>query len=161
MNRNIFVKEIRVEDFTNYKKPSMFIGFSKCTWKCERECGMRVCQNSALATAKTINIDVDRLINVYLNNPITKSIVCGGLEPFDTMNDLEKLVVALRNNTDDDIVIYTGYKEEEIADEINWLSQFPNIIVKFGRFIPNQERHYDEVLGVKLASDNQYAKKIS
>lgn len=161
MNRNIFVKEIRVEDFTNYKKPSMFIGFSRCTWKCERECGMRVCQNSALATAKTINIDVDRLINAYLNNPITKSIVCGGLEPFDTMNDLEKLVVALRNNTDDDIVIYTGYKEEEIADEINWLSQFPNIIVKFGRFIPNQERHYDEVLGVKLASDNQYAKKIS
>lgn len=161
MNRNIFVKEIRVEDFTNYKKPSMFIGFSRCTWKCERECGMRVCQNSALATAKTINIDVDRLINAYLNNPITKSIVCGGLEPFDTMNDLEKLVVALRNNTDDDIVIYTGYKEEEIADEINWLSQFPNIIVKFGRFIPNQEQHYDEVLGVKLASDNQYAKKIS
>lgn len=139
----------------------MFIGFSRCTWKCERECGMRVCQNSALATAKTINIDVDRLINAYLNNPITKSIVCGGLEPFDTMNDLEKLVVALRNNTDDDIVIYTGYKEEEIADEINWLSQFPNIIVKFGRFIPNQEQHYDEVLGVKLASDNQYAKKIS
>lgn len=161
MNRNIFVKEIRVEDFTNYKKPSMFIGFSRCTWKCEKECGMRVCQNSALATAKTINIDVDRLINAYLNNPITKSIVCGGLEPFDTMNDLEKLVVALRNNTDDDIVIYTGYKEEEIADEINWLSQFPNIIVKFGRFIPNQEQHYDEVLGVKLASDNQYAKKIS
>lgn len=139
----------------------MFIGFSRCTWKCEKECGMRVCQNSALATAKTINIDVDRLINAYLNNPITKSIVCGGLEPFDTMNDLEKLVVALRNNTDDDIVIYTGYKEEEIADEINWLSQFPNIIVKFGRFIPNQEQHYDEVLGVKLASDNQYAKKIS
>lgn len=161
MNQTIFVKQIQIEDFTNYKKPSMFIGFSKCTWKCERECGMRVCQNSALATAKTLGIDVNKLVNIYLNNPITKSIVCGGLEPFDTMDDLEKLVVTLRNNTDDDIVIYTGYKEEEIVDEVKWLSQFPNIIIKFGRFVPNQEQHYDDVLGVKLASDNQYAKKIS
>lgn len=139
----------------------MFIGFSKCTWKCERECGMRVCQNSALATAKTIGIDVNKLVNTYLNNPITKSIVCGGLEPFDTMDDLKKLVVALRNNINDDIVIYTGYKEEEIIDEVKWLSQFPNIIIKFGRFVPNQKQHYDDVLGIKLASDNQYAKKIS
>lgn len=161
MNQTIFVKQIQIEDFTNYKKPSMFIGFSKCTWKCERECGMRVCQNSALATAKTLGIDVNKLVNAYLNNPITKSIVCGGLEPFDTMDDLEKLVVALRNNTDDDIVIYTGYKEEEIEDKVNWLSQFPNIIIKFGRFVPNQKQHYDDVLGIKLASDNQYAKKIS
>ena len=38
---------------------------------------------------------------------------------------------------------------------------FRNIIVKFGRFIPDQESHYDEVLGVNLASNNQYAKKLS
>ena len=44
---------------------------------------------------------------------------------------------------------------------INNLKQFPNIIIKFGRFIPNQQSHYDEVLGINLASDNQYAKKIS
>jgi hypothetical protein len=41
------------------------------------------------------------------------------------------------------------------------LKSFSNIIIKFGRFIPNQEPHYDEVLGVKLASDNQYARRIS
>ena len=34
------------------------------------------------------------------------------------------------------------------------------IIVKFGRFRPNQEPHYDEVLGVNLISDNQYAKEF-
>ena len=33
------------------------------------------------------------------------------------------------------------------------------VIVKFGRFRPNQEKHYDEVLGVYLISDNQYAKE--
>ena len=35
------------------------------------------------------------------------------------------------------------------------------IIIKYGRFIPNQQKHYDEILGVYLASDNQYAEKIS
>lgn len=39
--------------------------------------------------------------------------------------------------------------------------KWKNIIVKFGRFIPNQHPHYDEVLGINLASDNQYAEKIS
>ena len=37
---------------------------------------------------------------------------------------------------------------------------FTNIIIKFGRYIPNQKPHYDEVLGVNLASDNQYAERI-
>jgi hypothetical protein len=35
-----------------------------------------------------------------------------------------------------------------------------NIIVKFGRYRPNQEPHFDKVLGVELASDNQYAKEF-
>ena len=35
-----------------------------------------------------------------------------------------------------------------------------NIIIKFGRFIPNRPSRYDEVLGVELASDNQFAKRI-
>ena len=38
---------------------------------------------------------------------------------------------------------------------------YSNIIIKFGRFIPNREPHFDEVLGVNLASNNQYAKRIS
>jgi len=60
--------------------------------------------------------------------------------------------------SNDDIVLYTGYNEDEICDKIHLLSQYRNIIVKFGRFIPNQEKHYDEILGVELASPNQYAK---
>ena len=157
----MIVKEIHDEDFTNYKKPSMFIGFSKCTWKCEKECGMRVCQNSALAEAKGVEMEIDNLVNRYINNPITKAIVCGGLEPFDTWKDLKELVTKLRLKTNDDIVIYTGYKEEEIIRSIEWLSQFPNIVIKFGRFVPNQQKHYDDVLGVNLASNNQYARRIN
>ena len=34
------------------------------------------------------------------------------------------------------------------------------IIVKFGRFRPNQEKHFDEVLGIYLASNNQYGKEF-
>lgn len=157
----MIVKEIRDEDFTNYKKPSMFIGFSKCTWKCEKECGMRVCQNSTLAEALGVEISAVNLVNRYINNPITKAIVCGGLEPFDTWKDLKELVVELRAKCEDDIIIYTGYKEEEIYSAINWLKKIPNIIIKFGRFVPNQQSHYDSILGINLASDNQYARRIS
>lgn len=156
----MIVKQLIDEDFVNYYKPSMFIGFPSCSWKCEKECGMRVCQNSALAEASNIEIDIDNLIDRYLNNPITKAIVCGGLEPFDTWKELKEFITKLRLNTEDDIIIYTGYKEEEITYAINWLSRFPNIIIKFGRFIPNKKTRFEKILGVELASDNQYAKRI-
>ena len=154
-------KGIQEEDFINYKKPSMFISFSSCTWKCEKECGKKVCQNGTLATTPNINIGVKTIVNKYINNPITKSIVCGGLEPFDTFDDLLQLIAYLRVLTDDDIVIYTGYYKEEIADRIALLSKYKNMVIKYGRYIPDQKEHYDEVLGVYLASSNQYAERIS
>lgn len=157
----MIVKEIRDEDFTNYKKPSMFIGFPSCSWKCEKECGMRVCQNTTLAKAPTVEVEFGKLVDRYLNNKITSAVVFGGLEPFDTWHDLKKIVNALREKTNDDIVIYTGYKEDEISSAINYLKKYQNIVIKFGRFIPNQQKHYDEILGVYLASDNQYARRIS
>ena len=61
----------------------------------------------------------------------------------------------------DPIIIYTGYNKEEISIQIEHLKKFQNIYVKFGRYVPNQKEHYDEVLGVKLVSDNQYGEKIS
>ncbi len=155
------MKGLKDEDFVNYKKPAMFIGFPSCSWKCEKECGKKVCQNGTLATSPDIIIEVDSIVNRYINNPITSSIVCGGLEPFDTWDDLHQLVTHMRASTQDDIVIYTGYDKEEIEEYINELKAFHNIIIKYGRFIPDQEKHYDEVLGVYLVSDNQYAEKIS
>ena len=152
------------EDFVNYKKPSMFIAFPTCSWKCEMECGQRVCQNSTLASASAIVIHERGVCVRYLENPITSAIVCGGLEPMDTYDMLCDMICTLRHefHCNDDIVIYTGYTEEECMDNgwITNLQQYGNIIIKFGRFIPNKEPHYDDVLGIKLASPNQYAKKI-
>ena len=41
------------------------------------------------------------------------------------------------------------------------LKNYDNIIIKYGRYIPNQPSRYDSILGVTLASDNQYAERIS
>ena len=157
----MFIKGMESENFGNYQKPSMFIAFPKCNFKCDKECGMLVCQNSALANSPNIEINITNLVSHYLKNDITEAIVCGGLEPFDTWNDLFLFIQEVRHSTLDDIVIYTGYKEEEIQDKNKELKQIPNIIIKFGRFIPDSKHKYDKILGVYLASDNQYAKRIS
>ena len=152
------IKGLISEDFVNYKKPAMTIMFPRCTFKCSEV----LCQNSPLVKEKSINLEITNIVDRYLNNPITESIVMQGLEPFDSWDDVLELDKQVRSNgCDDDIVIYTGYYKAEIADKIHVLSEYKNIIVKFGRYIPNQEKHYDEVLGVYLASDNQYAEKIS
>lgn len=155
------VKGIVFEDFLNYKKPSLFIIFPYCNFKCDKDCGLKVCQNSSLAKEEEIEYSIDKIVNNYIENDITKAIVCGGLEPMDSFDDLKELVGALRIKTNDDIVIYTGYREEEIEDKANDLKQFANIIIKFGRYIPNDKEYYNDILGINLASRNQYAKKIS
>lgn len=155
------VKQIIFEDFVNYKKPSMFIGFSKCSFKCDKEFGSCICQNSSLANSPSIEVSEKEIAERYISNPITSSIVCGGLEPFDTFEELMNLIIEIRNLTDDDIVIYTGYKYEEIKDKINILKKFNNIIIKFGRYIPNSSKKYDDVLGIYLSSKNQYALRLN
>ena len=157
------IKFLVEEDFVNYKKPSMFIGFPTCNWKCEKECGMRgICQNSSLATSPTFDISIEEIVKRYIENPISKAIVFGGLEPMDSWSEMIELIDKFRQFTEDEIVIYTGYKMEEICKKIYWLSnQYKNIIFKLGRFIPNSESKYDETLGITLASPNQHGVKIS
>ena len=150
------------EDFVNYKKTSMVIEFPYCSFKCDKECGRPICQNGALANEPIIEIDAKKIVERYLQNPITEAIVFQGLEPFDSYEDMFDLMIEIRKRTDDDIVIYSGYSYREIyhyADTIGHI--FQNIIIKYGRYIPDVEPHYDPVLGVNLASDNQYAEKIS
>ena len=157
----MILKNIIDEDFTNYKKISMFLGFPYCTFKCDKECGRPVCQNSILAKTGSVEISINKVIDRYIKNSISDAVVCGGLEPFDTFDDLVTFIEAFREISDDDIVIYTGYTEQELSKQINLLSNYKNIYIKFGRFIPDQEKHYDDTLGIYLASDNQYGKKIS
>ena len=157
----MLIKGITDEDFINYKKPCMVIAFPYCSFKCDKECGKQVCQNGALANSPNINIEHMDLINRYLKNDITQSIVMQGLEPFDSWDDLFILIFLFRNYTNDDIVIYTGYNKLEILDKIEMLKCFKNIIIKFGRYIPNVQSYYNDILGVTLASENQYSEKIS
>lgn len=157
------LKGITDEDFVNYKVPSMFISTDTCSFKCDRECGKPVCQNSELAQQDSVLTNDEYIIRRYLKNRISRAIVFGGLEPFDQWGELFQFIQILRNQYGcvDPIVIYTGYNRSEIEGEIHFLMSMPNIIVKFGRFIPDQQPHFDEVLGVDLASDNQYAEQIS
>lgn len=160
----IRLKGVIVEDFVNYKVPSMFLITSKCDFKCCTEQGLdiSVCQNEPIAKYKTKDFKVSFLFDAYKDNDITKAIVVGGMEPMLQFDELYELVSFFRGHgIDDAFVIYTGYYPNEISDEINKLKEFPNIVVKFGRYIPNRPKKFDEVLGVTLASDNQFAEMIS
>lgn len=158
----ISVKGIIFTDFVNYKLPCMTIMTPVCKdFKCDRECGHPVCQNGELAASPTFTYTIDSILSFYLNDSITKAICFQGLEPFDTFNETLHFIKRFREVSNDDIVIYTGYTEDEIEQELKELAKFSNIVVKFGRYIPNQVSHLDETLQVKLASPNQYARRIS
>lgn len=159
----MILKTVKNEWFQDYRLPSMYLAFPHCSFKCEKDCGQKVCQNNHLNRTPEKDVPIDGIIKMYLSNPITKAIVCGGLEPFDDFHELISFISAVRGwyDCNDTIVIYTGYNHDEIEKEIELLKQYENIIIKFGRYIPNQVPHLDELLGVTLASDNQFAVQIS
>ena len=161
---DLLVRLIQDEDFVNYKLSSMFIALGRCDWKCCKEANIpiSVCQNSELAKQKEIEVSVDEIFRRYIQNPITNAVVIGGLEPMSMAGKVIDLIKYFReNNCDDDFVIYTGYYAAEIPAIMTQLLKYKNIVVKQGRFVPNCPKRYDEVLGVWLASDNQYAERIS
>ena len=158
------IKGLLDEDFTNYKKPSMYIAFPTCTFKCREESGC-TCLNENIIFSPQIHITTEEVVNRYLSNPITKAFVFAGLEPFDSVDDLVALIHSIRKRTVDDIVIYTGYTKEEVkkilGDDLAKITKYAgNIIVKYGRYIPNRPSRFDEELGVTLISDNQFAENI-
>lgn len=162
----MYIKNLVDEDFVNYKVASMFIGCHSCSFKCDKLSGRQVCQNGTLANSPDIDIQIEKLVERYLSNPLSSAVVFGGLEPFDDIDNVIGFIDMVRSSGNkDDIVIYTGYTEEEIMTDFknhySILLRYPNIIVKFGRYIPNQKSHFDAVLGVNLQGDNQYAKRVS
>ena len=44
------------EDFTNYKKPSMFLIVPFCTFKCDKEYGTQICQNLPVTKEPIVEI---------------------------------------------------------------------------------------------------------
>lgn len=155
----MIMKDILDEDWVNYKKPSMTLVTARCTMKCNINGGE--CQNRSLLGMDDILLADTEVVGRYIENPITHALVFSGLEPFDQYDEMLSLIKAFRNHTSDDVVIYTGYEEDEIWEMVDELSEMPNIIIKFGRYKPGDAPHLDKILGVMLASDNQYAKKVS
>lgn len=152
-----------MEDFLNYKKPSMFLITCKCDWKCciEQHMPITSCQNNNIVSMSEKVFDYSDILKLYHSNDITKAIVFGGLEPFQQFDEMYGLIKFIRDHhIDDDIVIYTGYNKEEILQYIEKLKVFNNIIIKYGRYIPGRNSKYDDLLGVTLISDNQYSEKI-
>ena len=139
------IKGLTDTNFTDYKLPSLYIATPHCSFKCDKECGRAVCQNSALAHSITYNVSNAAIAKIYNDNPITKAIVFGGLEPldsadlFETINELQAACKIQR------VVIYTGYTEEEIQSQFPQLLSLHNLVIKYGRFIPDQKSHFDEV----------------
>lgn len=156
------VKGIVAEDFCNFKVPSMFISTAECDWKCCVEAGLdiSVCQNAGLSSAPTHDVNNRDIYEMYIRNPITKAVVIGGLEPILQFSEVFHLLGVFRTNgCNDPFVIYTGYYPEEIPEHLEWI-RGKNVIVKFGRYIPNAEPQFCELLGVTLASGNQFAEQF-
>ena len=154
----MLVKNIVEEDFVNYKVPSMFIATCFCDWKCciEQNLDISICQNASISKQRNILISDSEIYERYISNPITKAVVIGGLEPMMQFEEIYDLIKCFRdNNCKDTFVIYTGYNENEILNQIDRLKKFENIILKIGRYRPNNKSHYDDILGINLVSDNQ------
>lgn len=150
-------------DCTNYKEPVLTLEFPYCNFKCDKLNGCQVCQNSSLVKEPTIEIPLKTIWELYKQNPLTKGFCLQGLEPLDSIDDVLNFIKYIRGNNfcNDPIIIYTGYDKEEVTKFIYQITNFDNIIIKWGRFIKGQNLHYDRILGVNLASDNQYAEKIT
>ena len=157
------VRNLIDQDIVNYKKTSMFISVCHCDFKCCKQLGLDVCicQNSPIAKSEIFEIQEEKLIKRYLDNELSCSIVFGGLQPFLQFEQVKSFIRKFRQKSDDEIIIYTGYYKDQIKGQIQQLKNYCNIIIKFGRYIPNGTAHYDQVLGVFLANKQQYAQKIS
>lgn len=160
-DKMINVFDINNVDLVNYKKSTFNIASGiSCTFKCGRE----ICQNSELSKKQPIKCNIDDIIKRYLNQNISRSITFQGLEVLDNLKQLLWFIYYFRKQSSDTIIIWTGYTKEECSDLIYLIQnkmKWENIIIKFGRFLPGHEKHYDEVLGVELASPNQHAERIS
>lgn len=150
-------------DCTNYKKPCLTLEFPHCSFKCDELNGIQCCQNGQLAREPDIEVSFESIWELYQSNPLTKAFCCQGLEPFDSLNDLWELIDYIRNSKHctDEFIIYTGYNRDECSYALELLNGYPNIAIKWGRYLINNAPHYDDTLGIYLASDNQYAEWVS
>jgi pyruvate-formate lyase-activating enzyme len=141
----------------------MLIATHSCDYKCliEKNLPLDVCQNSHLSMCETKSEEIELLIKRFNDNKLSDCIIFAGLEPMLQFKEILNFIKEFRKKNNEDVIIYTGYYENEVLDKLNILSNYKNIIVKFGRYDASLSSIFDNILNVELISNNQYAKKIS
>lgn len=157
------IKGIVDEVFSDYSKISMLIICPKCTVRCWERLGLSpsICQNNHLKKEQGWQEDNFEIIKRYNSNPLTKSIVFGGLDSWDSLDDILNFSKTFREFSNDDLVLYTGRNLEEIQGDFIKFINIKNVYVKYGQYNPNLESIVDELTGVTLVSSNQKFIKIS
>ena len=170
MKKTIKLVDVKTDNMTDYKKTSLLLVFPMCSGKCGEKC-----QNyHMIGKTKTKNFKIKSIIELYNNLKQHQAIVCAGLEPFDTFDDLYNIFEAFLSNIKPvDFVIYTGYTYDELhktkqIDDLlkcfyKHLNISKNLIIKFGRYNEDQScnSYISKILGVKLATGNQHVIKFS
>lgn len=162
MKKIIRALSITDEVFQDYRKISMFISCIRCDGKCWRELNLPpdTCQNYGMNSQNWKSYKIQDVIDRYMSNELTTAIIFGGLEPMLQFQEILEFIHEFRKVSDDDIIIYTGYLKEELTPQIKELSEYNNIIIKFGRYNPKIPPRFDEVLGITLITGNQYAERL-
>ena len=165
------IKYIEDINVTDYKETGMFICFPTCDLKCTREPlnDCNCCQNAELLKEPDIDVSYDRILELYSKGDYHKCLICGGLEPFDSVMDLAELYLNFNEkHPDDKFIVYTGYARCELEEMAKYRSVLEatlnilrrpgsNVIIKYGKYIQVLPPRYDKTLGVTLASMNQFA----
>lgn len=164
-NKQFKCFDVIAQDFVNNAICTFTIesGIS-CTFKCDKENNCQMCHNFALTKQQPIETSINRLIELYDSQELSHSVTFQGLEPLDNLKQLLWFIYYFRQTHDDFIYIWTGYDKNECKDLIYLIKekmQWKNIVIKFGRYRPNDTPHLDPILGINLSSSNQYAEVIS
>ena len=142
------------EVYNDYKKVGVLLATPTCNNNC------KYCQNEYLKKKKPIEYDISEIFNFVKKNKLIKSFIFGGLDCMDSFDQTYDIIKEIRKKFDYDIVLYTGKLKTDINLEIEKLKNFKGIIIKFGKYKKNKEKKYDELLGITLASNNQYSRRI-
>jgi len=157
------IKNIKDEVFSDYNKISMLIAMPYCTTNCwERyELSPSICQNNHLDKMETLDIENKYIIERYLKNPISKAIVFGGRDSWDSLDEIIDFIKEFREVSQDDCVLYTGREFEVVEKDLYKFKGIENVYIKYGHYAPHLESIIDELTSVKLASSNQKFIKVN
>lgn len=168
----IHLIDVATDNVTDYKETSLFLVFPYCSGKCGEEC-----QNKDLRKKEVKEFNTEDIIKFYQSLDTHNAVVCGGLEPWDSFEELKQLVEDFARSSSVkpvDFVIYTGYdnlikyyfdgRYREVKEDffdllqtwINYADPSSNLIIKQGKYDINRKTSWhSDVLGVDLATNNQ------